>query len=409
MMDDEFAFFDADVAINLPAEQFAKYRAVEIFASEAGAHCFNLLNSIPVHQVEALVDERKPLSAVIPVSLETLKATILNPAVPSSSSKKIVCPSVPSCINGKNSFYANEIDFCNIQGKIEKVLSGLNDYDWSFLPDEATWICKYFHGSNIREVHVCSYWDANKSDHLVEVKRVKGDGLFCNKKECVDSLQLLRAAFSNLEGQSLKKGGRLRGPLPLSLPIKSIPSKEQFLQGVQPILKMAGSPNMDSRVEAAKMLCDLAENSDPSLLSLPECQDLCFQALEVLLHDSEERSEEIKQYSLMAFGLLSEHDCYQECFLHFKDFDEIIRLVENAPSTRPSCSCIQMRRQAAKGLSRLVEKAVQSPSLRSAKLSLCKQLQSFGHIDGDHWKRHCDSLADPSLQKYALQVLPCFQ
>mmetsp|Transcript_18654 Transcript_18654/g.20283 ORF Transcript_18654/g.20283 Transcript_18654/m.20283 type:complete len:426 (-) Transcript_18654:200-1477(-) len=424
-MEEEFQVFDADSAINFHSgsEHFTKYRAVEVFASEA--HSFSLLQSTPAHKTDLFIDDRKLFTSV-PNSHASSKKNLLLAVTPSpnsvavpSSSITVQCPEKPTRVSPNLSFYTKEIDFHRIQVVVDKVLKELSDYDSCFIPSEATWKCKFFRGSNQREIDVSCYWDSFCEDHLVEVKRVKGDGSVAQSrvKNCAEIFESLQAAvLSGGEGlveNKPKKGGRLRGgalPLPLSMAsTKVVQNKELFLQGVEPIVKMADSPNMETRVEAARMLCDLAENADKSLLFLPECQDLCYQSIELLLHEHEETDDDLRQFTMMAFGMLCEFDCYQECFLHLKDFDSIIRCVDNAVSSKPSCLCVQMRRQAARGLMALVKKASASPAtFPSAKLFLAKQLQCSGFFDEQCWKLHCEQLEDEKLRKLALDISACY-
>ncbi len=76
-------------------------------------------------------------------------------------------------------------------------------------------------------------------------------------------------------------------------------SPEQFMGGVKPIFNMAAEPFFESRLEAAKMLCDLALHPDRSLLQLPECREQCISALEGLIKDD---FEYVRQHSMCALS-----------------------------------------------------------------------------------------------------------
>jgi hypothetical protein len=147
-----------------------------------------------------------------------------------------------------------------------------------------------------------------------------------------------------ISSSTKKTGGRLRGgplPLPISMlsnktktPEEITITKESFLKGIEPFVKMSLSPNLETRLETSKMLCDLAINSSNStFLFSSECQDLCFQILDNLINDpsqtfhdglydsnspispsttvNDDCSDDIKQFSIMAFSLFCEYDCYQ--------------------------------------------------------------------------------------------------
>jgi hypothetical protein len=190
-----------------------------------------------------------------------------------------------------------------------------------------------------------------EQDHLIEIRRIKGDSF--TSLSANDLLDLLQKSFIEstvaLSSSTKKTGGRLRGgPLPLPAVMMSnnkkkeetISSKELFLKGIEPLVKMSSSPNLEARLEVSKMLCDLAinnntsSNSSSSFLFSSECQDLCFQILDNLINDpsqtfhdglydnninsptskatvNDDCSDDIKQFSMMAFSLFCEYDCYQ--------------------------------------------------------------------------------------------------
>jgi hypothetical protein len=207
------------------------------------------------------------------------------------------------------------------------------------------WKCKYFQGSNIREVYVSCFWDSFCEDHLIEVKRVKGSGLLLQqkKKSPQDLFNVIQSIVMSVpdscesipSSSSKKTGGKLRGPLPVLSGVlsskDSLPeTKERFLQGLEPMLKMASSANLETRLEAAKMLCDLSENENKSFLFSPECQDIVFQTLEYLLSsqplaetsfipyarsefevDVDDGCDDAKQLAIMAFCLFAEYDVFQ--------------------------------------------------------------------------------------------------
>jgi hypothetical protein len=246
-----------------------------------------------------------------------------------------------------------------------------------------------------------------------------------SKKAGADLFSLVESTVMGVSAEESEKmpaarGGKLRGPLPLlpgsfKLPVPM--TKELFLKGLEPMLKMSTSCNLETRLEAAKMLCDLAESSDKSFVLLSECQDLVYQTLEFLLNASpadslfEEEIEfdDVKQLAIMAFGMFAEIDVYQECFLHLKNFNQIIQLINNSPREIPSYATIQMRRQAAKGFGLLVKNLNKNEkTCKTAKLFLSKQLESHGFATEESWKCHCDQLLDQKMKKLSLEIGGCF-
>lgn len=83
-------------------------------------------------------------------------------------------------------------------------------------------------------------------------------------------------------------------------------SDEEFLEGIQPIFKMARS-NLESRFEAAKMLFDVAQK-DTRYLELPAFRKECVQILEELLNDE---NDTVCQHTVMAIASFVEVPSYK--------------------------------------------------------------------------------------------------
>jgi hypothetical protein len=132
-------------------------------------------------------------------------------------------------------------------------------------------------------------------------------------------------------------------------------SAEQFLSGVKPIFAMAVEPFFESRLESAKMLCDLALHPDRSLLQLPDCREQCLSALEKLVIDD---FEYVRQHAMCALAVFVDIPGYPESMCRSKVVTDLIRQVEN-PS-EPTYETIQSRRECSRVLASLVKYDVQT-------------------------------------------------
>ncbi len=352
MMDHEAPTLTAESAVTFNQEyvgQLAKYRAVE----QPFTHEIKNISFIPGSSSTVCVDLNESRKTTTITRLPPARAE----AAPRSPSDSPRCPEKPCFLAANTSFLASEANYEKVKDSVERALMMLEDYDWSYFENECAWKCKYFQGSNLRELHVYCYWDSRNEDHILEVKRVRGDGI--NPASSVDFFSKLKSEVTNTqEDCSHAKRGKLRGPLPLPLPIGGLQSnsmtpmpeppklglgggmprlplpklsrgggglaplplpnlcagaapgvvtEEQFLTGVKPLFAMATDQFYEPRLEASKMLCDLA-TKEKKFLELKECHELCLKSLDALLLDD---FDDVKQFAVMAFASFAELPLYQ--------------------------------------------------------------------------------------------------
>lgn len=277
------------------------------------------------------------------------------------------------------------------------------------------------------------------------MKRVKGDGL---SQSSSDFFTKLKSVVTNTaEDEMHAKRGKLRGPLPLPmLPLRSaaaaapspmaplplpatgasgfplpplplggrgrlslgapplmmmggvnptnLVTEEQFLKGIRPIYSMATDGLFEPRLEASKMLCDLALK-EKKFLENKECFELCMKSLEKLLNDD---FEDVKQFAVMAFALFAEIPFYQERLSSFV-LDGLIQLINNCPRELPAYYSAQMRRKSAQGLSFLA---------KSNPMKIMEQLKNMGYQTERDWLDHCATVFDKKTREFALQIAVCY-
>lgn len=236
------------------------------------------------------------------------KLTVEDSSASLNAEQPSPCESRPCYLACNSYFFAQQKNFLQLQEQISKVLSAQPDeLIVSYFKDSQMWKCKYFRGSTIREIHISCYWDEVEQDHLLEVRRVYGDGFGCS----LDLLQVLQNSLGVVAASS--SSGRSRAfsrPLtPLPLPVRNEAQRSQgFEAGLSSILHMANDSFYETRLEAAKMLCDLFSATN-SLHSRPFLQSRAVlepvaRSLCQLVAERVEQFEEVSDVALMALSSL---------------------------------------------------------------------------------------------------------
>jgi hypothetical protein len=244
---------------------------------------------------------------------------------------------------------------------------------------------------------VSIFWDPQAFDHMVEVKRFYGEGFGLH-----DLFHALQQAVLKEKAPATKKGGFLSRkalPLPPAFARSSSgnTSEESFIEGVQPIFRMAQEIFLESRLEAAKMLCDLAAKKQP-YLQLPACVDGCVNALCVLL--AEDQWEDVKQIAIVALSSFLELPAYKDSFAKREELSLLADLVANCPNKDQAYLYAEVRRKAALSL-KLVSQSHAGDVLGV--------LQSQGYKSVDQWTSHVYSITDDRCRDLANELSTCYQ
>ena len=123
------------------------------------------------------------------------------------------------------------------------------------------------------------------------------------------------------------------------------PTQQEFLDGIQPIFMMIRHKDstVESRIQAAKMLCDVS-SKNLCYLELDAFRSDCIQALKTLIVDD---NADVRQYAVMATAAFAELPCYVEMILHSCLLVAMFELVENSPCPEEAYATAQVRRTAA--------------------------------------------------------------
>ena len=220
----------------------------------------------------------------------------------------------------------------------------------------------------------------------------RGEGLNLN---FVDLFDLLLLGFHNRAITSQPPRKRTLSPLPLRSSTTPVAlSNEQFLAGIQSIFIMAQDHFFEPKLEAAKMLCELAKRSK-CYLELPECVEKCVNVLEKLIKDD---FDDIRNFAILAFADFSELQVYQEKFCERQLLSAILSLVDNCPLDSLSFDCAHLRRRAAASIA-----AISSNYPEAAMEALCQS----GFSNEEEWLAHTNKLQDGRTRSLSLQIAQC--
>ncbi len=308
------------------------------------------------------------------------------------------------CFLGNHHFFANQSNYQTLEMQIESVLSSWlrehsNEVDYAYFVEQTQWRMKYMNGSTCHEIHVNVYYDSNANDHVIEVNRVRGDGMI---PIMGTFFQCLRQHVLGLPSQPPRVASPMRRAMPcppalkrggVSAPIES--TNQLFMKGIQPILSMAADQFYEPRLEAAKSFCDLAQRSE-QLLSIPECMEGVVHALNNLLMDE---FDDVKQFAVMACSLFAQLPSYKQSLSRMPQLRVLAELVLEGPADESvSFETAQMRRRACLALTLIAEKEAEA---------VCECLKEQNVRSFEAWRSCVSKMDDPRLVDHANKLEMC--
>ena len=226
------------------------------------------------------------------------------------------------------------------------------------------------------------YHDKATAAYTVAVRKVSCD---CSINACFTTFFNLMKTALCTDTTDCAKPVRKPFCIPKSCGWASQVSDEEFLEGVQPIFRMAAC-SLESRIQSVKMLCDVAQK-DAHYLELPAFQPQCVQLLCELVMDE---TDDVRQHAVMAIAALAELDSYREAFIHSSVLPELFCLVENC-----QYETAQMRRTAA---------AILAVFSRTHPYTVRCELQHQHQFNLTSWLQHASCLLDARTRESALIV-----
>lgn len=315
-------------------------------------------------------------------------------------------------------FYVDHPRYTVLKEDIDRSLRERCELVFSACPKKQMWKCKYLEGSQTREMHVQCFWDQNKKSHLVEVKRVHGDGIF---PQYTDLVTVLKQGLGIAAPSS--SSVRRPGPPPMMRGGTAPPvvgaaverSPEQFRETLQVIVDMSKHAYNEPRLEASKMLCDIIEKQPLALL---ESENVQAELLEMVNSFLQDQHEVVNEFGVVAtHALLSKSMLYRRLMVQYKMGSILgsliahIRNPEYDEETGESDFYLyaQMRRLAGKALSMLVKDCCGAcVSTVPRREFLSRVLQQSGFFTVEDWREYTLRLQDDVLRTTVMSVGDCY-
>jgi len=237
---------------------------------------------------------------------------------------------------------AGRTKFDEIVELINVCLNNFSEYDFSYFHSDAMWKGKYLQGSSCCEIHIHIYAAGAEepTSFIVEANKVEGDSK--------PFMSFYRSFHSEIKGVS---DNRPQSNLFFDrLPTSNL-TPAAFMAGVMPIFNMVKEPFFEARLEASKMLCDLANHREQSLLQLVECRDQVIFSLEQLVDDI---FDAVKQHAMCALAAFVQIPGYAESMVGKSNALRVLFTAVDNP-TEPAYESIQSRRECARVLCALAK------------------------------------------------------
>lgn len=192
-----------------------------------------------------------------------------------------------------------------LSGAIQKLLAGfqfLSPYQvaTSLSAKENQFFSKVVSRSEVSVFVTSVYFDADKGDHVAEVRRVSGDGSFMRRRDFFEALRLatltsvIEPNEEPVEDED-EEEDLLVGSMQLT--------REQYYSSISHIVTFARDPYAESRIEGVKMLIDsLQTRHYATYLQDMECVRLIVTALNALLYDTVAEVQELTLLAIAAFA-----------------------------------------------------------------------------------------------------------
>lgn len=386
---------------NIPTGVMEKHRAAPAASGPIGMnfdHPSTLqgalghgINMMPAKQMLVTPSPHlQPLNNNGKVQLEVIPSNGITRSQRTAQGKS-PCHELP-CYLVPNNFIAKQPQYSTVQTSVETALQMMcekypGSLDYGYFSSQCQWRLKYLNGSDLREIHINCYWDSNIQDHVIEMNRVKGDGLFPSTNEFYEILRQ-KVLGEHYTPPKVIPGRRpmMAGPPPLllkrssgssGLPILPSVTEEMFLKGIKPIFAMAEDNYFEPRLEAAKALCDMSKR-DRKMLLLSSCQQNIINCLNLLLQDE---FDDIKQFAVMACSLFAANPDYQTLLANMPSIHVLVKLVLEAPLHEEiAFETAQIRRKACLALNMM---AIEN----SNKIRTC--LEEHGITNANQLKQRC--------------------
>lgn len=237
------------------------------------------------------------------------------------------------------------------------------------------WQALYLRGSSQCKLQVSIYCNSgDSSGYLVETNRLSGELEGCRMVHA----QLRRVLGCAVEPSPRPQFDSYAASLPPTSP--DVPTDAEARELLQPVLRMARDSKIDSKVLAAKILCDLSTNE---AMQQALCDTGCLGVLiELMAADS---PLEVRQYSLVALARLSAPIAYQEALIDAGVVPMLLSLEVDG-----SFETAELRREGVRILANLTVRFGTKVVDAACHDSLITWMESMNQIHDGRLKMHAD-------------------
>lgn len=320
-----------------------------------------------------------------------------NASSPCSKKPRVIAPT---------HFCTSMSSFADLKRTVDGCLVLREELVFSYFPRKQTWKCKYLEGSQSREVHISCFWDSCKKDHVLEVKRVQGDGLFPQYTDLLTVLKQGLGVDVAIKKAASKPVGRIPPPCALR---REYSSSESFLESIRIVLEMSRNQYYEPRLEASKMLCDIVCKQP---IHLMETSNVEQEILEVLMSFIQDQFDDVVEFGVVCLhNLVSKSIQYRRAVVNYNYgsiVSGLIAHIRNCDFNHETGEndfylYAQMRRLAGKTLNELVQ-CVCCSECDQQRRCLSIILQQAGFFCCNDWKEYVGQLADPILRESVFSV-----
>mmetsp|Transcript_20480 Transcript_20480/g.15105 ORF Transcript_20480/g.15105 Transcript_20480/m.15105 type:complete len:426 (-) Transcript_20480:445-1722(-) len=361
----------------------------------------------------SIYDSKESLSKLIeqPILFQTVS--------PCPKKPRVICPT---------HFYVQHDTFESLQQDISRCLVEREELVFSAFSKRQLWKCKYLEGSQSREMHIQCYWDGSKKSHCVEVKRVHGDGLFPHHADLVTVLK--QGLGVSCQKSAICRKIPVIPPAAFSSTKRVDAPEDSFRESIQFLIDMSKSSYFESRLESAKMLCDVISKQSCCVLEASNIQCDVLDTINAFLQD---QNDAVIEFGVVATHLLLEKSvAYRSSMIEYNSGSIMVALIAQIRNAEYNVETgednfyqyAQMRRLAGKSLQLLVSdvcsRCCNATDSSSASISndparstqrrcfMSRILQQAGFFSRENWLEYMLQLKDCQLREIVVAVAECY-
>lgn len=298
----------------------------------------------------------------------------------------VLCPSCPSSLFNTHLkiHLENHRSVHDIIQTISILFEAFPEYDFTYVESLSTWKGKYINGSLCCVLSVHLFCDIERVDestnysapteYIVEANRISGDAkpfytFFSRFRALLMTQETTPNTFympdSDTTSSSLQRPSPCQAQPPNSTESlhleefhrshSQVLSGLDFLHSIAPILKLAKeSPYYESKLEAARMLCDVVASHEQAEVAVgePAFASQLVEALNSLVVHS--GFSAVKEQAIITLGRYVDIPGYARYVVRTEMVSLLLYLVANPPDPLLAFECLQLRRECARIMTILV-------------------------------------------------------